>query len=232
MRKAASAESQAGAGTTTAEGRKPALCPNHRYRLATKRRRGDIVDEQGAREWLANPTEPRVILRIGRLRPRLQAELLYVIQAHLALGRGPLQVSVYRDLINKVILWNTAFLTHHERRQQAQSEQPFGPPLHHGSPWPGETPTMAPQLLARVAVRETIHGALGPAQMSSIINAMSRQWLNYGGAKTVFQIWRHILDTGHLTTIWNDVPRAFSYNPRIHKPPTHPGSFQGCVSGW
>ncbi|MGM7774466.1 tyrosine-type recombinase/integrase [Arthrobacter sp. KNU-44] len=274
------------------------LCTNHSYRLRAKQGRGDIVDEQGSLEWLADPTEPRVILRIGRLGPRLQAELRYVIQAHLSLGRSPLQVSAYRDLINKAIMWNTTSLAatiahpgnrprsnsrsvHHfitkildreERRHagsdphsedliylgdlnlritaSARRETFQKPPLdlrRITQPWlregyrnwlltalprRGDAQTgyritvLAAQVLGKGPDRGNDPRALGPAHMSAIINAMNRQWPRYGGAKGAFRIWRHILDTGHRTTIWNEVPRGFSYNPRIHKPPTHPSTFR------
>ncbi|MFP5311558.1 MAG: tyrosine-type recombinase/integrase, partial [Actinomycetes bacterium] len=84
-------------------------------------------------------------------------------------------------------------------------------------------------LASNVLVRSPGQGKdpriLGPADMSAIIGAMNRQWPNYGGAKGAFRIWRYILETGHRSTIWTDVPRTFSYNPRLHRPPTHPRSY-------
>lgn len=278
--------------------REPHLCRNHGYRLLAKQKRGDIVDDQGAREWLADPTEPRVILRIGRLCPRLQAELRYVIEAHLRLGRGTLQVAAYRNLINKAIAWKTislaATITHagnepnansrsvhrfimeileqEERRHtgydhhsenliylgdlelrttaSVRKELFQKPPLDLGritQPWLREgyrnwlltilprrndaltgyrVAVLAAQVLGRGTDRGDDPRTLGPSQMSAIIGSMNRRWPNYGGAKGAFRIWRQILDTGHRSTVWNEVPRAFSYNPRLHRPPTHPRSFR------
>lgn len=283
-------------------GSSPPLCANHAYRLRSKRHRGDIVDEQGALEWLADPAEPRVVLRIGRLCPRLQAELRYAIHAHLSLKRGPVQVTAYRDLINKAIRWKTDSLAETiahpgnrpspnsrsvqrfilnvlDREERARAgydphtenlihlsdlnlrgaeaagnEALRRPPLDLGrmtQPWLREgyrnwlLTTLPRREEARIGYRVAVLAAqtlirghdgaddprsLGPAHMSAIIGAMNRRWPNYGGAKGVFRIWRQILETGHRSTVWNDVPRSFSYNPRLHRPPTHPRTFREAQS--
>ncbi|KHL04301.1 tyrosine-type recombinase/integrase [Sinomonas humi] len=283
-------------------GGSPPPCANHAYRLRSKRQRGEVVDEQGTREWLADPSEPRVILRIGRVGPRLQAELRYAIQAHLFLKRGPVQVDAYRDLINKAIRWKTASLAetiaHPDNRpnQNSRSVQRFilevlereershagydphtenlihledlnlrgavpagneafrMPPLDLGrivQPWLREgyrnwllttlprredarigyrVAVLAAQTLIRGPDRGEDPRSLGPAQMSAVIGAMNRRWPNYGGAKGVFRIWRQILETGHRSTVWDAVPRSFSYNPRLHRPPTHARTFREAHS--
>ncbi|WP_129587223.1 hypothetical protein [Arthrobacter alpinus] len=86
------------------------LCSNHRYQLAARRSRGEILDEQSALQWLSDPVDPPYMLRIGRLSQRMQTEIRYVIQAHLDLHQGPLQVRTYRNLINKGAKWNSESL--------------------------------------------------------------------------------------------------------------------------
>lgn len=275
------------------------LCSNHLYQLRAKRKRGDIVDDHSTLQWLSNPTDPRVILRLGLLNPRVSTEIRYAIQAHLDLARGPVQVRVYRELINKAAAWKTTslsetiektggttnansqsvhrfitkILTREKRRHDgydshsedliyltdlnlrttvsARRESFEKPPLDLAritQPWlrdgyrnwlltilprRGDAQTgyrlavLASQVLRRQCADEGQDPALlGPAHMSAIINAMNRQWPNYGGAKTAFRLWRHILDAGHRSSLWNDVPRTFSYNPRIHKPPTHSRTYR------
>jgi integrase len=276
----------------------PRLCSTHANSLRAKRQRGDVADEQDLAEWLACPVEPRVILRIGRLPRRLQAELRLVINAHLSLGRSPLQVSVYRDLINKAAALqatslaatirdsatktnansrsvhrfimevldrqkrrhnghdqHTATLLHLEdlnlRTTASARKQTYQKPpldltqirqewLREGyrnwllTTLPRRTDALTGYRVAVLASQTLIKGpgqwqdpsGLGPAEMSAVIGAMNKRWPNYGGAKTAFRIWRHMLDSGHRSTIWNEVPRSFSYNPRLHSPPTHPRSYR------
>lgn len=276
------------------------LCSIHRHRLAAKRNRGEIIDDQGALQWLAEPVDPRCMLRIGRLNPRMQTEIRYVIQAHLDLARGPVQVRVYRDLINKASQWKSLsllatiertggsvnansrsvyrfiseVLVREERRHDgydsysedliylndlnlrarasARRETFQKPPLDLSritQPWLREgyrnwLLTILPRRTdARTGYRIAVLAShvlgrhcsdegkdpslLGPSHMSAIINAMNQQWPNYGGSKGVFRLWRHILETGHRSSVWDHVPRAFSYNPRLHKPPTHSRTYRG-----
>lgn len=249
-------------------------------------------------EWLSNPADPRVLLRLGRLSPRVSTEIRYVIQAHIGLARSPVQTRVYRDLINKAAHWRTAslaatihkasgrttansrsvyrfiteILTREERRHggydvhserliyltdlnlrttTATRRETFKkPPLDIGritQTWlregyrnwlltilPGRGDAQIGYRLAVLASQVLRQGSdqgddpsvLGPAHMSAIVNAMNRQWPNYGGAKSTFRLWRHILDTSHRSSLWSDVPRTFSYNPRIHKPPTHSRTYR------
>lgn len=276
------------------------LCSNHRHQLAAKRSRGEILDEQSALRWLSDPVDPPFMLRIGRLNPRMQTEVKYVIQAHLDLARGPVQVRTYRDLINKGAQWKSVSLLatiekavgsvnansrsvyrfirevlvreerrykgydpHHEdliylndlnlRTTASVRREMFEkPPLDLSritQPWLRDgyrnwlltiLPRRGDSLTGyRIAVlaSEVLDGQcfdegkdprlLGPSHMSAIINAMNRQWPNYGGAKGVFRLWRNILETGHRSSVWDHVPRAFSYNPRLHKPPTHSRTYRG-----
>lgn len=275
------------------------LCSNHHYRLAAKRKRGEIVDIRSALQWLSTPTDSPVMLRLGRLDLRVRTEIRYVIQAHLDLARGPLQVRVYRDLINKTAQWKTTsvldtidkidgrtnanstsvhrFITEvliREKRRHngydpytenlihlsdlnlrttaSMRRETFEkPPLDLGritQPWLREgyrnwlltilprrndartgyrLSVLASHVLGRQCADEGHDPSLlGAAHMSAIINAMNKQWPNYGGAKRAFRLWRQILDSGHRSSIWDDVPRAFSYNPRLHKPPTHSRSYR------
>lgn len=285
--------------TLSAENRQSQLklCINHANRLRAKHHSHDIVNDQGIGDWLADPSEPRVILRIGRLNERLQAELRFVIHKHLALERSPLQVAPYRALINKALLWKTESLAetikhpknkpnnntlsvqrfiletlqqaerhhtgydvHHENliylqdlklrtTKSARRELFHKPPLDLGQiaqEWLREgfrnwLLTVLPQrhdaligYRATVLASQTLDsgprnghepGILGAAEMSAIIGAMNQKWPNYSGAKGVFRIWRQILDTGHRSTLWKEVPRGFSYNPRLHRPPTHPRTY-------
>ena len=273
------------------------LCINHANRLRAKHYSGDIVDDHGISAWLADPTEPRVILRIGRLSPQLQAELRFVIHKHLALERSPLQVAPYRALINKALLWKTGSLTetinHPENKpknntlsvqrfiletlEQAErhhrgydvhrenliylqdlklrTTSSFGRDVFHKPPidlgqitqawlregfrnWlltvlPRRPDALIGYRAAVLASRTLASGPgdghdphiLGAAEMGAIIGAMNQKWPNYSGAKGVFRIWRQIVDTGHRSTLWKDVPRGFSYNPRLHRPPTHPRTY-------
>lgn len=275
------------------------LCSNHHYQLTVKRKRGEVVDHHSALSWLSQTEESRRVLRLGQLSRRSQIEVKFVIQAHLDLARSPVQVRVYRDLINKAVRWNTdslqetiegigsptrgnhrsiyRFITdvlmQQTRRHQgydsyienliylgdlnlrttasARRETFQKPPLDLAritQPWLREgyrnwLLTMLPrrgdaQIAHRVVVlasqvlrRQCLDEGsdpklLGPSHMSAIINTMNKQWPNYGGAKTAFRLWRHLLDTGHRSSVWDDVPRAFSYNSRLHKPPTHARTYR------